>query len=176
MCWSTTIWRHRMRGASGSMPRFRTSAKPRAPTRNSESRSSWGEDLPSWVGGCSPSISPSRIFSSFPSLFSCVIIFLSLSSLSPLSLLSLALPPGVQEMLSGTVKFSFWMKSTKWRKPEPVRSQLQMDSLNVRRDTSHTDTVQKRICQAVFCRSRSASSSPRVCACASECREERAGV
>lgn len=45
--------------------------------------------------------------------------------------MSHALHLGVLEMWSGIVKFSFWMKSTKWRNQELVHYRLQTDSLNV---------------------------------------------
>lgn len=51
MWWSTTTWRHQMKGASGSTQRLCPSSKPPALIKSSESISSSGEHLPSRFQG-----------------------------------------------------------------------------------------------------------------------------
>lgn len=64
--------------------------------------------------------------------FSCLFISFYL-----LSLPFLFSSPGVPVMSSGTVKSSFWMRSTRWRNQAHAPSQQQTDSLNVRKRSGY---------------------------------------
>lgn len=79
---------------------------------------------------------------------------------------SLFLLQGVQEMWSGIVRFSFWMKSTKWKNQEHVHSQLQTDNLNVW-TTLHA--VLKRILYQFLTRKSWSFCLHCICACVLEC-------
>lgn len=137
MWWSTTTWRHQMKGASGSTQRLCPSSKPPALIKSSESISSSGEHLPSRFQGDAfrcEGISASFIFFIRISVWQILCFFslsISLSLFFFFLSMSHALHLGVLEMWLGIVKFTFWMKSTKLRNQELVHYRLQTDSLNV---------------------------------------------